>query len=70
MELPVNLMKLEDRLNKKTDGKTVISIASWKRRKFNQQYMKTLFSNLGLDLKSKKVFQVFSQFSGYGEIAA
>ena len=63
-------MKLEDRLNKKTEDKTVISIASWKRRKFNQQYMKKLFSNLGLDLKSKKVWQVFSQFSSYGEIAA
>ena len=66
----LNLMKLEDRLKKKTDDKTVISIASWKRRKFNQQYMKTLFSCLGLDLSSKKVFQAFSQFSAYGEIAA
>ncbi|WP_373565936.1 transposase, partial [Microbulbifer okhotskensis] len=35
----LNLLKIEDRKAKKTDEATVISIASWKRRKFNQHLM-------------------------------
>ena len=66
----LNLLKLEDRQAKKVAGVTVISIASWKRRKFNQHMMKRLFEELGLSLKSKKVAQVYDQMSDYGAIAA
>ena len=44
----LNLLKLEDRRDKGTKGtdeETVISIASWKRRKFNQHLMCRVFDN-------------------------
>lgn len=64
----LNLMKAEDRLHKKTDGETVISIASWKRRKANQNLMNRLFDNLGLDLKCQKVMRIYKRYSNYGVI--
>jgi IS4 transposase len=66
----LNLLKLEDQQIKKATGATVISIASWKRKKFNQHLMERLFQELGLSLKSQKVAQVYDQMSDYGAIAA
>ena len=65
----LNLLKIEDRQTKNTSGETVISIASWKRRKFNQHLMDRLFDELGLDLNNKKVATIYEQFSDYGAIA-
>ena len=66
----LNLLKIEDRLTKQTDKKTVISIASWKRKKLNQHLMETLFDKLGLNRKCNKVTEVYEQLSDYGAIAA
>ena len=66
----LNLLKLEDRQTKKVNSATVISIASWKRKKFNQHLMARLFDELGLDLKNQKVAKVYDQMSDYGAIAA
>ena len=45
----LNLLKIEDRKEKQTSEVTVISITSWKRRKFNRHLMCRLFDELGLD---------------------
>ena len=66
----LNLLKMEDRKEKSTSGETVISIASWKRRKFNQHLMDRLFSELGLDASCKKVSHVYERYSHYGAIAS
>jgi len=66
----LNLLKLEDRKNKKTTEESVISIASWRRRKFNQNLMETLFEQLGLSRDCDKVAQVYDRLSEYGAIAA
>jgi hypothetical protein len=62
-------MKIEDRKSKATHGETVISIASWKRRKLNQAMMRRLFQDLGVG-SSEKVRQVFTRMSNFGVIAA
>lgn len=66
----LNLMKIEDRQCQQTESASVISIASWKRRKFNQHLMVRLFDKLALDLSCQKVRTVYQQFSDYGAIAA
>jgi len=66
----LNLLKIEDREEKKTADQTVISIASWKRRKFNQHLMQRLFDQLGLSRKDRKVDQAYRALSNYGAIAA
>jgi len=66
----LNLLKLEDRKEKNADTEAVISIATWKRKKFNQHLMIRLFDKLGLSLKSEKVSQVFTRMESYGAIAA
>jgi hypothetical protein len=66
----LNLLKLQDRQNKRTDGPTVISIASWRRKKFNENLMNRLFDGLELDRKCEKVARVYAEFSNYGAIAA
>ena len=53
----LNLLKLQDRKNKRTDGPTVISIASWRRKKFNEDLMDRLFDRLDLDRNCEKVAQ-------------
>ena len=45
----LNLLKLENRLDKQTGEPTVISIASWRCRKFNESLMNRLFDRLGLN---------------------
>jgi len=66
----LNLLKLEDRRQKQATQETVISIASWKRKKFNQHMMLRLFNKLGLSRDCEKIAQVFDEFSDYGAIAA
>jgi hypothetical protein len=66
----LNLLKIEDRQYKQTENASVISIASWKRKKFNQHLMTRLFDKLDLDPSCQKVRTVFNQFSDYGAIAA
>jgi hypothetical protein len=65
----LNLLKVEDREQKQSAEPTVISIASWKRRKFNQHFMKRLFDELGLSRNNKKVDQAYHGLSDYGAIA-
>jgi hypothetical protein len=66
----LNLLKAEDRQEKQTADQTVISIASWKRRKFNQHLMQRLFDQLGLSREDKKVAQAYFALSDYGAITA
>ncbi|WP_094789848.1 hypothetical protein [Zooshikella ganghwensis] len=66
----LNVLKLEDQLLKGSNDRTVISIASWKRKKFNQHLMEKLFDKLGLSLSIQKVAQVYKQMSDYGAMAA
>ena len=66
----LNLLKIEDRNEKKTAGKTVISIASWKRRKSNQHLLSRVFNRLGVNLSSIKVCNVYEELSDYGLIAS
>jgi len=66
----LNLMKLQDRKSKDTASPTVISIASWKRRKRNQHLMCILFDRLDLSLNDQKVNDVYTELSEYGTIAA
>lgn len=66
----LNLLKLEDRRDKGTNDQTVISIASWKRRKFNQHLMCRVFDDLGIAINDEKVMDTYQRFSNYGAIAA
>ncbi len=66
----LNVLKLEDRRARGTSGETVISIASWKRRKFNQHLMCRVFDNLGFSINDEKVMDTYQRFSDYGAIAA
>ena len=65
----LNLIKLEDRMTSGVETQKIISIASWKRLKFNQRYMQLLFCHLGLELKAEKILYVFNTFSNYGVIS-
>ncbi|MCX4030119.1 transposase [Spartinivicinus marinus] len=65
----LNLLELEDQQLKGGNDETVISITSWKRKKFNQYLMEKLFNKLGLSKSNKKVAQVYEQLSDYGAIA-
>ncbi|PJE79557.1 hypothetical protein CI610_01462 [invertebrate metagenome] len=66
----LNLLKLADAREKDTTEKTVISIASWKRRKFNEHLLCRVFDGLGLSLNDEKVMDTYKQLSSYGAIAA
>ncbi|WP_445366273.1 transposase [Microbulbifer sp. ANSA001] len=66
----LNLLRAEDRKAKKTDKATVISIASWKRRKFYQYLMNRLFGELDLDQSCGKVANIYERYSDYSTIAA
>jgi len=66
----LNWMKLEDRRKQGGKASNVISIASWKRRKFNQNLMLNIFDKLGLSSTCEKVSAVYETYSDYGTIAA
>ena len=42
---------------------TVISIASWKRKKFNQHLILRLFEGLGLSKECEKTARIYEEFS-------
>lgn len=66
----LNIMKFEDRRCKRTNTETVISIASWKRRKMNQNLIRKVLYSLGISQTCKKAIEVYENLSDYGAIAA
>ncbi len=69
----LNLLRLEDRqhyLDAQTDGHHVISIASWKIRKFNAHLLERFSRHLKLDFTAIKCSQAFANLCNYGAIAA
>ena len=66
----LNVLKFEDAMSKDCHSESVISIASWKRRKFNQYLMKIIFDKLDIDPSNEKVSQVISELEEFGVIAA
>jgi hypothetical protein len=68
----LNLLKLEDRksrLNNPNKGNHVISIASWKIRKFNEHLLERFSLYLGLDFNSIKLLPSFEALCSYGVIS-
>ena len=47
----LNIMKLEDRINMKKNESKVISISSWKRKKYHQRLMKKIFKTSKLNVE-------------------
>lgn len=66
----LNLLKLADAKAKNTTAQTVISIASWKRRKYNEHLMYRVFDELGLSLNDEKVMDTYRRLRSYGAIVA
>ena len=70
----LNLLKLEDRQQHQRDDPSnlhrVISIASWKARKFNVHLLERFSSHLGLDFNAIKSRPDFEELCDYGAIAA
>jgi hypothetical protein len=66
----LNLLKLEDRQRTQGVNRSVISIASWKARKFNQHLLERFSSILGLDFSLIKSSPAFETLCNYGAIAA
>ena len=64
----LNLIKLEDRVTKKTDQPTVISVASYKRKKHNENLASLIFSKLGFCINDKKYQSILNKVSNYGVI--
>ena len=68
--MALNSLKIEDALIKKSFDKSVISIASWKRIKYNEHYMEAIFRKLKIDKDHEKHHQIFDELRNYGAIAA
>jgi hypothetical protein len=67
----LNLLRLEDRQQSvEGSGCNVISIASWKTRKFNAHLLKKFSCHLGLDFTVIKSRPDFAALCNYGAIAA
>jgi hypothetical protein len=66
----LNFLKLEDRQQAPNGDDHVISIASWKARKFNEHQLERIISTLGLDLSSIKLHPHYEDLINYGAIAA
>jgi hypothetical protein len=66
----LNFLKLEDRLTTQQETGHVISISSWKTRKFNEHQLERIISTLGLDLSSIKLHPRYEEIMNYGTIAA
>lgn len=69
----LNLLRLEDRqqnLDAGGNGRNVISIASWKIRKFNAHLLERFSRHLKLDFNAIKYSQAFADLCNYGAIAA
>ena len=66
----LNFLKLEDRQQAHDDNAHVISIASWKIRKFNEHQLERIISTLGFDLSCIKLHPHYEDLINYGAIAA
>jgi hypothetical protein len=66
----LNFLKLEDRQMFQDDEDHVISITSWKTRKFNEHQLERVISTLGLDLSCLKLHPHYEDLINYGAIAA
>ncbi len=66
----LNCLKLEDRQQAGEAKNHVISIASWKIRKFNAHQLDRMISTLGLDLSLIKLHPHYEELLNYGTIAA
>jgi hypothetical protein len=66
----LNFLKFEDRLTAQEDADHVISINSWKTRKFNEHQLDRIISTLGLDLSCIKMHPHYEDLVNYGTIAA
>jgi hypothetical protein len=66
----LNFLKIEDRQQALDNDDHVISIASWKVRKFNEHQLHRIISTLGLDLSSIKLHPHYKDLINYGAIAA
>jgi IS4 transposase len=67
----LNLLRLEDRQQAVEGvGRNVISIASWKTRKFNAHLLERFSCHLGLDFTAIKSSPGFAALCNYGAIAA
>ena len=66
----LNCLKVEDRIAKRSTKETVISIRSWKQKKFNQHFTEKVFIKLGSDLSCEKVKETYREMSCYGLVAA
>jgi hypothetical protein len=68
--LALNAIKIEDALHKNAFSKSVISMASWKRIKFNERYIEWLFYKLKIQKDDEKYHELFDDLRTYGVIAA
>jgi hypothetical protein len=66
----LNLIKLEDSHQVSVSEGHVISIMSWKIRKFNEHLLKRFSDMLGLDFSSIKSHPDYETLRNYGAIAA
>ena len=66
----LNFLKREDRMTAQDETSHVISISSWKTRKFNEHQLERIISTLGLDLSSIKLHPHYENLINYGAIAA
>jgi len=66
----LNLLKLEDRLACEHDNPTVISIASYKRRKYNEYFFHSIIEELKIPKTCKKFKTAFDKLCSLGVIAA
>jgi hypothetical protein len=65
----LNFLKLEDRQQAPDGDDHVISIASWKARKFNKHQLERIISTLGFDLSLIKLHPHYEDLINYGAIA-
>ncbi len=66
----LNFLKPEDRMIDRDAPVHVISISSWKTRKFNEHQLERIISTLGFDLNSIKLHPHYEDLIQYGAIAA
>ena len=66
----LNLLKLEDRQFTGGNSRSVISIASWKIRKFNEHWLERFSSIFGLNFSLIKSSPEFETLCNYGVVAA
>ena len=65
----VNVMRLEDRMHQNVDGPRVISLQSWKRRKYNEALLERLFCDCENELNQEKKAELHQKFRDFGAVA-